>query len=187
MLDLASAIRRDWVSRCVVASVPWAEGLESVFVGCASVQEVVGPLGDFGVGGVLADLDDGGLDVEVRGSQIDAWAQDDPVGSGSSVGHANTAGVDYEAAVGEADERHVGVAADHGADVGSESAEDFFPAVEAGVDQDDFFIVTGGGMAEQDLPEAAHGQGERSRQRAEKVEVVLAELFGSPGGDRIGD
>lgn len=69
-------------------------------------------------------------------------------------------GFDHESAVGEADERHVGVAADHGADVGVESVEDFLPAVETGVDQDDLLVVAGGGMAEQHLSQAVRGQGE---------------------------
>lgn len=80
--------------------------------------------------------------------------------SGSSVGHADAAGVDHEPTVGKADERHVGVAADHGANVGIESAEDFLSAGEAGVDQDDLLVVARGGVAEQHLPQAVHGQGE---------------------------
>src|SRR5690242_19931923 len=55
-------------SRCVVASVPWGEGCEGVGVARASVQEVVGPLGDVGVRRVMAELGGCGLEVEVRGA-----------------------------------------------------------------------------------------------------------------------
>jgi hypothetical protein len=53
------------------------------------------------------------------------------VGAGPSVGHADAAGVDHKSAVGEADERHVCVPADHRANVGVKPAEDFSPTVEA--------------------------------------------------------
>ncbi|KJY34611.1 hypothetical protein VR44_11600 [Streptomyces katrae] len=100
------------------------------------------------------------MEVEVRGAKLDARAQEGPVRSSPSVGHTDAAGVDHETAVGEADERHVGVAADHGADIGIESLEDLLPAVEAGVDQDDLLVVAGGGVAEQHLSQALHSQGE---------------------------
>lgn len=98
--------RPESAARAVVASVPRGEGCEGVGVGRASVQEVVRPLGDVGVGRVLAELGGCGLEVEV-----------------------------------------------HGADVGIESVEDFLPAVEAGVDQDNLLVVARGGMAEQHLSE----------------------------------
>lgn len=50
---LPAVVDGELVSRAVVASVPWGEGCEGVGVGRASVQEVVGPFGDVGVGRVL--------------------------------------------------------------------------------------------------------------------------------------
>ncbi|GGO54601.1 hypothetical protein GCM10012286_64750 [Streptomyces lasiicapitis] len=74
------------MSRTVVASVPWSEGCEGVGVGRASVQEVVGPFGDVGIGRVLAELGGCGLDIEVRGAEFDTLAQQGTVRSGPSVG-----------------------------------------------------------------------------------------------------
>lgn len=54
----------------------------------ARVQEVVGPLRDPGTEWVLAEPGGCGPDVEVRGAEFDSWAQEGPVCSGPSVGHA---------------------------------------------------------------------------------------------------
>jgi hypothetical protein len=62
-------------------------------------------------------------------------------------------------AVGEADVRHVGVAADDRADGAGDVPEDLRPAGWARVDEHDLLVVAGSGVAEEDLAEAADGEG----------------------------
>ncbi|GAB2579587.1 hypothetical protein GCM10027168_10570 [Streptomyces capparidis] len=57
--------------------------------GHAGVREAVDPCGAVGIGRVLAESGGCGLDVEVRGAEFDARAQQGPVRSGPSVGHAD--------------------------------------------------------------------------------------------------
>ncbi len=80
------------------------------------------------------------------------------MGARAAVRHADAAGVDDEAAVGEADVRHVGVAADHRADCLGDLREDLRPAVGVGVDQDDLLVVAGCGVTEEDVAEATDGE-----------------------------
>jgi hypothetical protein len=96
------------------------------------------------------------------------------VRAGAAVEHADAAGVDDEAAVGEPDEGHVGVAEHHGL-LGT-SGEHLIPPAEGGVDEGDFLVVAGSRVAEQGRPEAVDVERDRQGKAGEVGEKVGGEL-----------
>jgi hypothetical protein len=79
------------------------------------------------------------------------------------------------------------VPADDGGDVCRQPAEDFGPALETGVDHDDFGVVARCRVAAQYLPEPPDLQRLRQRQRREQVDMLGAELGGRPVRDLVAD
>ena len=70
--------------------------------------------------------------------------------------------------------------ADHGHDLERQVAEDFGPALKAGVDDHDFLVIAGCGVTEHHLAEPVDGQRHRVRQARQPADVIGTELLGRP-------
>src|SRR5262245_25896620 len=73
---------------------------------------ILGPLARLGVAGFGGDPIAGLVEVELGDTQLDAWPEQRPVRTRAAIRHADAAGIYHEAAVCEAAEWHVGVAAE---------------------------------------------------------------------------
>ena len=106
--------------------------------------------------------------------------------AGAAVGHADAAGVDDQASVGEPDEGHVGVAEYHGL-LGT-PGEHLGPSAEVGVDEGDLLVVARGRVTEQGRPEAVDverdGQGKAGEVGAE-FGVSCAAAQGTTGSGGV--
>jgi|GEM_PF-4105896 len=81
--------------------------------------------------------------------------------------------------MGQPGERHVRVTADDRADRGIQAGVHLRPPVQAGVDEDDLFVVPGCRVAEQHRGEVADLQGHRLGEAAEEGDLLGPQ---PPGG-----
>lgn len=100
-----------------------------------------------------------------------------------TVRHADAARVDGQAAIGQPDEGHVGVAEHRGLFVSS--GEYLGPPVERRVDEGDFLVVAGSGMAEQGGAETVDIEGDGQGQAGEVVAELGRELRRRPRHHRV--
>ncbi len=132
------------------------------------------------------DGGDGRVDVDLDPAQADvAVLEQGPVAAGAAVGHADAARVDDQAAVDQAGERHVGVAADHGLNVVGQARERLRPPLKPGVDEHHLVVVPRRAVAKGHRAEAPHVKDDRVRQASEQVDVLWPQLGGRPRVDGV--
>lgn len=150
------------------------------------MQEVIGPLGDFGKGRAGRDLGARGHRIIGGAAHLDgAAAEDRPVRALATVGHADTARVDDLPGVRQPGERHVSVPADHGSYLVRHVRQDLRPAFKPGVHHDDFGVIAWCRMAEHHRAEAINVQRDRVRQPGQPGDMVRCELLRGPLRDRV--
>lgn len=171
-----------------MAPVAGAEDGERLGVTSVGADEVVRPAGAVGVGRGADDGIDCGVCVDVGVTEGNlSVAQQSPAATGTAIGHADTAGVHDEAAVDETHEWHVGVAAHDGALRGRKLSEHLGPPFEAGVDKYDLVVAAGCAVAEHGGTRVVEFQHHRMGQLGEQTHVRLAQLFGGPPADFVGN